>query len=158
MGGTADFSHSTFDSNLAESGGAIYATATTTISSCQIVNSFASEAGAVLYSVSSVTISDSIVAESSAGTVPLFSHDAGAETLLVLDTVEFRNNSEVPIFNSDETNVVLRNCYGLTGNWMPEDGLVRCDEIGTYCPAEYCTDVDTGVSVRFPPFHLSNFA
>ena len=165
MSGSGEFVHSTFDSNESPFGGAIHATGTATFTACHFVNCFASEEGAAMYSTAAATLSDCIISDfddaSDARRLLLasrklvstsrhiFYHDTSSAMLvLALDTVTFENNDMNVLF-SDESNVMMRNCHGLSSSDTISDGtLIQCAGIGEYCPAEYCTDVGAGVSVR----------
>ena len=158
--GAADFIACDFSSNTASNGGVAYATVSTSMVDSTITNGCAETEGAAIYSTSSVTIRRVTIQEVGTdctadrrrrttltdGSQHVIFHDA-ADLSLVLDTVTFVDNAMLAIGSSDSSNVLLRNCEGLTAEDVVDASLATCDTVGTECPSEYCKEVLTGIEV-----------
>ena len=84
----------------------------------------------------------------------LFYHSPGSEALaLELDRVAFVNNKVPAVYSEDEANVVIRNCEGLASSDADTSDLIVCDNenIGTYCPYDYCTNAIVDIQCYCKP-------
>ena len=155
--GSADFIACDFSSNTAANGGVAYASASISMVDSIITNGGAETEGAAIYSTSSVTIRRVTIQEVGTadrrrrtaltdGSQHVIFHDA-ADLSLVLDTVTFVDNAMLAIGSSDSSNVVLRNCDGLTADDVADASVATCDTVGAECSSEYCVNTVIGIEV-----------
>ena len=77
----------------------------------------------------------------------VFYHASSGEVLL-LDSVESRNNDLPFVFAEHESSVAVRNCVGLNANDVSAAAVLDCEAQAGYCFADYCTNIAIGFEVN----------
>lgn len=141
----------TFDGNSATDGGAIYAIGSAVVEDGSVIrNCLASGNGAAIYSQSKMEISFSAVHSIVWGTnqAALY-HDTPSGEILLVRAVDFEDVELLYIDSSTPGTIVVYNC-DLNSTDVRLSSLLSCNDLAmdSYCAREYCSDISTGVTVR----------